>query len=87
MAEPGKIANVQSIYDNFGVTVHSSKNLCPTFSQITAKPTLGVSGASYEAKQLVLLRHIYKINFYQLTISNLNAFLSAIKCVDENGYW
>ena len=87
MAEPGKIANVQSIYDNFGVTVHSSKNLCPTFSQITARPTLGVSGATYEAKQLVLLRHIYKINFYQLTISNLDAFLSAIKCVDENGYW
>lgn len=87
MAEPGKIANVQSIYDNFGVTVHSSKNLCPTFSQITARPTLGVSGASYDAKQLVLLRHIYKINFYQLTISNLDAFLSALKCVDEYGYW
>ena len=87
MAEPGKIANVQSIYDNFGVTVHSSKNLCPTFSQITARPTLGVSGATYEAKQLVLLRHIYKINFYQLTISNLDAFLSAIKCVDEYGLW
>ena len=87
MAEPGKIANVQSIYDNFGVTVHSSKNLCPTFSQITANSTLGVSGATYEAKQLVLLRHIYKINFYQLTISNLDAFLSAIKCVDEYGYW
>lgn len=87
MAEPGKIANVQSIYDNFGVTVHSSKNLCPTFSQITARPTLGVSGATYEAKQLVLLRHIYKKPFYRLTISNLNAFLSAIKCVDENGYW
>ena len=87
MAVPGKVANVQSIYDNFGVTVHSSKNLCPTFSQITAKPTLGVSGASYEAKQLVLLRHIYKINFYQLTISNLDAFLSAIKCVDEYGWW
>lgn len=84
---PGKIANVQSIYDNFGITVHSSKNLCPTFSQITAKPTLGVSGASYEAKQLVQLRHIYKIPFYQLTISNLDAFLSAIKCVDENGFW
>ena len=87
MAEPGKIANVQSIYDNFGVTVHSSKNLCPTFSQITANSTLGVSGATYEAKQLVLLRHIYKKPFYKLTISNLNAFLSAIKCVDENGYW
>ena len=87
MAIPGKIANVQSIYDNFGVTVHSSKNLCPTFSQITARPTLGVSGATYEAKQLVLLRHIYKINFYQLTISNLDAFLSAIKCVDEYGFW
>lgn len=87
MAEPGKIANVQSIYDNFGVTVHSSKNLCPTFRQIMARPTLGVSGATYEAKQLVLLRHIYKITFYQLTISNLDAFLSAIKCVDENGYW
>lgn len=86
MAEPGKIANVQSIYDNFGVTVHSSKNLCPTFSQITAKQTLGVSGASYEAKQLVLLRHIYKKVFYQLTISNLDAFLSAIKCVGA-GYW
>ena len=87
MAEPGKIANVQSIYDNFGITIHSSKNLCPTFSQITANSTLGVSGATYEAKQLVLLRHIYKKPFYKLTISNLNAFLSAIKCVDENGYW
>lgn len=86
MAEPGKIANVQSIYDNFGVTVHSSKNLCPTFSQITARPTLGVSGATYEAKQLVLLRHIYKKPFYQLTISNLDTFLSAIKCVGA-GYW
>ena len=87
MAEPGKIANVQSIYDNFGVTVHSSKNLCPTFSQITARPTLGVSGATYEAKQLVLLRHIYKKPFYRLTISNLNDFLSSMGYKDENGYW
>ena len=86
MAIPGKIANVQSIYDNFGTTLHPSKDLCPTFSQITANSNLGVSGASYEAKQLVLLRHIYRKVFYKLTISNLNAFLSAIKCVDD-GSW
>lgn len=86
MAVPGKIANVQSIYDNFGIALHPSKDLCPTFSQITANSNLGVSGASYEAKQLVLLRHIYRKVFYKLTISNLNALLSAIKCAVD-GRW
>lgn len=55
---------------------------------ITANSSLGVSGATYAANQLVLYKHIYKkAETYKLTISNLNAFLSAMGYDAEEGYW
>ena len=84
------IANVKDITTNFGITLDTQSALCPTYSMITANSSLGVSGATYEANQLVLYKHIYKktaAKTYKLTISNLNAFLSAMGYDDEVGYW
>ena len=84
------IANVKDITTSFSVTLNTQSALCPTYSMITANSNLGVSGATYAANQLVLYKHIYKkaaATTYSLTISNLNAFLSAMGYEDEDGYW
>jgi hypothetical protein len=84
------IANVKDITTNFSITLNTQSALCPTYSMITANSSLGVSGATYAANQLVLYKHIYKkaaATTYKLTISNLNAFLSAMGYEDEDGYW
>ena len=84
------IANVKDITTSFSITLNTQSALCPTYSMITANSSLGVSGATYAANQLVLYKHIYKkaaATTYSLTISNLNAFLSAMGYEDEDGYW
>lgn len=75
--ETYRIANVKDIATDFGITLDTRSDLCPTYRMITANSSLGVSGATYEANQLVLYKHIYKktaTKTYKLTISNLNAF-------------
>lgn len=84
------IANVKDITSNFSITLSSQSALCPTYSLITSNSSLGVSGATYASNQLVLYKHIYRraaATNYNLTISNLSNFLSAMGYEDENGYW
>lgn len=84
------IATVGDIRTNFGVTLTSNDNYCPTYSSITANTSLGVSGATYSSNQLVMYKHIYKKateTILTLTVTDWKEFIEDLGKEGNEGIW
>lgn len=85
------IATVGDIRTNFGVTLTSNDNYCPTYSSITANTSLGVSGATYSSNQLVMYKHIYKKateTIVTLTVTDWKEFIEDLGEAEiSDGVW